>query len=88
VKRIIRERGLFDFVGLKRTAVADLIEKGEFPKPIPLIDGGRSKGWWEDELSAWQQWRLAIRDGTAKEGSGWRDFLPKPAPKKAKKEGK
>ena len=60
--RIIRLRDLPDYVGLQRTAITELIERGEFPKPVPLSDTGRAVGWLEHELIAWQQDRLAARE--------------------------
>ena len=60
--RIVRLRDLPAFVGLQRTAIAELIERGEFPRPVPLSDTGRAKGWLEHELIAWQQNRLAARE--------------------------
>jgi predicted DNA-binding transcriptional regulator AlpA len=52
-----------DDVGLKRTQIQELIARGEFPRPVPLSDSGRAIGWLEHELVAWQQRRLAKRDG-------------------------
>ena len=60
--RIIRMRDLPDYVGLKRTQIEELIKRGEFPKPVPLSDTGRAKGWLEHELISWQQERLAARE--------------------------
>jgi prophage regulatory protein len=62
LNRIIRERDLPAFCGLKRTQIQQLIQRGEFPKPIKLSASGRAKGWIEDELAIWQRQRLAARD--------------------------
>jgi prophage regulatory protein len=62
LNRIIRKKDLPNYCGLQRTAIEELIERGEFPKPIPLSDSGRAIGWIEHELWAWQQARLAKRD--------------------------
>jgi prophage regulatory protein len=62
--RIVRRRGLPQYVGLQKSQIDELVRKGEFPRPIPLSDTGRAVGWIEDELAAWQQQRLAKRDGT------------------------
>ncbi len=62
LNRIIRKRDLPNYVGLQRTQIEQLIERGEFPKPIPLSDSGRAVGWIESEIWAWQQRRLAKRD--------------------------
>jgi predicted DNA-binding transcriptional regulator AlpA len=64
--RIVRLSELPQFVGLRRTQISELITKGEFPRPISLSDGGRSKGWLEHELLAWQQNRIDQRDGGAR----------------------
>lgn len=58
--RIIRERDVDQFCGLKRTQRAALIARGEFPRPIALST--RAKGYLESELIAWQQARRAKRD--------------------------
>jgi prophage regulatory protein len=60
--RLIRERDLPSYAGLKRTQITELIKRGEFPRPIKLSDGGRAKAWLEDELLLWQRHRLAKRD--------------------------
>ena len=59
--RIIRKSDLPAFVGLHRTAIQELINAGEFPSSVPLNDSGRSVGWLEHELIAWQQERIAKR---------------------------
>jgi prophage regulatory protein len=64
LNKIIRKKDLPSFVGLQRTQIELLIERGEFPKPIPLSDSGRAIGWIEHELWAWQQSRLAKRDAS------------------------
>ena len=65
--RLIRERDLPAYAGLKRTQISELIKRGEFPRPIKLSDGGRAKAWLEDELLLWQRQRLASRD------TAWKD---------------
>ena len=62
LNRIIRKKDLPNFVGLQRTQIELLIERGEFPKPVPLSDSGRAIGWLEHEVWAWQQSRLVKRD--------------------------
>ena len=63
--RIIRERDVDAYCGLKRTQRAELVRRGEFPRPIALSDNGRARGYLESELLEWQRRRLARRDGTA-----------------------
>jgi prophage regulatory protein len=60
--RLVRERDLPFYAGLKRTQISELIKRGEFPRPIKLSDSGRAKAWLEDELLLWQRQRLAKRD--------------------------
>jgi predicted DNA-binding transcriptional regulator AlpA len=60
--RLVRERDLPTYAGLRRTQIAELIKRGEFPRPIRLSDGGRAKAWVEAELIIWQRQRLAKRD--------------------------
>lgn len=62
LNRIIRKKDLPNYVGLQRTQIEQLIERGEFPRPVPLSDSGRAVGWIESELWAWQQQRLAKRE--------------------------
>ena len=61
LQRIVRLRDLPAFVGLQRTAITELIERGEFPKPVKL--SARAKGWLESEIIVWQAARIAERDG-------------------------
>jgi prophage regulatory protein len=60
---ILRRRDLPTFVGLGRTQMDELIRRREFPRPICLSDNGRAVGWLKDEVAAWQQSRIAKRDG-------------------------
>ncbi len=60
--RIIRERDVDAFCGLKRTQRAELVRRGEFPKPVRLAAGGRALGYLESELLEWQRRRVAARD--------------------------
>ena len=57
--RLVRERDLPAYVGLKRTQISELIRRGEFPRPIKLSEGGHAKAWLEDEVLSWQIQRLA-----------------------------
>lgn len=57
---VIRLSALPDVIGIKRTAISELIQRGDFPKPITL--GGKSKGILVSELEAWLESRKAERD--------------------------
>lgn len=61
--RIIREKDVDAYCGLKRTQRAELIARGDFPAPIALST--RAKGYLESELIAWQQERRTKRDKSA-----------------------
>jgi prophage regulatory protein len=65
LQRMIRLRELSQFVGLRRTQIGELIKVGEFPKPVPLSDGGRAVAWLESDLVAWQNARIAARNDAA-----------------------
>ena len=45
-----------------------LVERGQFPKPIPLYEGGRRKGFVEEEIDEWMDGRVAAAraNGNAK----------------------
>jgi prophage regulatory protein len=60
--RILRKHELPTVVGVSRTAIEEMIEAGEFPKPIRINDHGRILGWLESEIIDWQQKRKALRD--------------------------
>jgi predicted DNA-binding transcriptional regulator AlpA len=40
-----------------------LIERGQFPKPIPLYEGGRRIGFVEEEIDEWMAARVAAARG-------------------------
>jgi predicted DNA-binding transcriptional regulator AlpA len=61
LNRIIRKKDLPTYVGLQRTQIELLIQRGEFPKPIMLSDTGRAVGWIEAEVWHWQQSRMTKR---------------------------
>jgi prophage regulatory protein len=60
--RMLRLPDVEAVTGVKRTAIAEMIERGEFPRPVFLSDGGRAKAWLESELREWQARRVAARE--------------------------
>lgn len=46
-------------VGLKKTAIYERIKDGDFPKPVKL---GRASGWVEDEIQAWINQNIEMRE--------------------------
>jgi predicted DNA-binding transcriptional regulator AlpA len=73
--QIIREADLKKYDGLGHAWRWECMERGTYPPPIKLSEGGRFKAWLASEISAWQRWRTARRDGTAGPDSSWKDFL-------------
>lgn len=51
--RVIRPSEARDRVGVSRAKFADMIAKGQFPKPFTIIPGGRAVGWLERDVDAW-----------------------------------
>jgi len=49
-RRIIRMKQLLRKFPFSESHIYGLIQKGLFPKPFPLIPGGRSVGWYESEI--------------------------------------
>jgi predicted DNA-binding transcriptional regulator AlpA len=73
--RLIRQAELNQFDGLKHTQRDEAVKKGKYPPPAKILEGGRAKAWFGSEIAAYQRWRKADRDGTAAEGSSWKDYL-------------
>lgn len=57
--RVIRPSEARDRVGVSRAKFADMIAKGQFPKPFTIIPGGRAVGWLERDVDAWIMDRCA-----------------------------
>lgn len=57
--RILRRPEVEAMVGLRKTALYDLMKAGEFPRPIRL--GGMSRGWIAAEIAAWIEQKSALR---------------------------
>jgi prophage regulatory protein len=58
---ILRRPQVIARTGLKRTAIQDRINAGDFPRPVSL--GARAVGWLESEVDAWIASRAAQREG-------------------------
>jgi len=70
LKRIIRLKDSEKYTGHKPAAVPQLIEDGKLPPLRQLTDGGRARGWFEDDLIDHQE-RIAA----------WPHVVPKKAEK-------
>jgi prophage regulatory protein len=64
MQNILRLPEVINRTGLKRPTIYAHMAQGRFPKPVPLT--GRSVGWLEDEIAAWQKARIAEREATGK----------------------
>lgn len=58
--KILRRPEVEQCTGLSRSAIYLNMDRGAFPKSIPL--GAKSVGWLESEIKAWQEARIAARD--------------------------
>jgi prophage regulatory protein len=59
--RVLRMRGTTEKVGLCPSLIYALVARGDFPRPILLVPGGRAVGWLEGDLDLW----LAERKGAS-----------------------
>jgi predicted DNA-binding transcriptional regulator AlpA len=84
--RVIREKDLRAYDGLGPSQRDKYIEDGNYPPPVKLSNGGRAKAWLGSEVTGYQRWRKAVRDGTAPKKSTWKDYLPEPATSDTTKE--
>ena len=64
-KRILRMREICLKVGLGQSSIYDLVNRGLFPKPFPLVPGGRAVGWTEDNIDQWILERKAASEQEA-----------------------
>lgn len=51
--RILRHKGVKEKLGLSSAKLFDMVAKGLFPRPFPIIPGGRAVGWLESDVDAW-----------------------------------
>jgi predicted DNA-binding transcriptional regulator AlpA len=73
--KILRYPAVVEMTGINRSQIEDLVEKGEFCKPTKLIEGGRSVGFFADEVELYVEWRRSRRDGTTTET--WKEWFAK-----------
>ena len=61
IERLIRYRELESIIGLKKSAIYDMMKAGTFPEPVQL--SARAVAWKESDVVAWQS-KLAsgVRD--------------------------
>ena len=57
--RITRPDEVRNRLSVSRAKFADMVAKGQFPKPFTIIPGGRAVGWLERDVDAWIMDRCA-----------------------------
>ena len=62
IDTFLRDRRVTEVTGIPRSTRYEMIERGEFPKPVRL--GVRIVAWSATEIAKWQQDHVAARDGT------------------------
>lgn len=65
IDRIIREQECARITGLGRSTRHRLIQKGEFPAPVPLTGAPWCRGWLLSEIMDWLRSRAAKRGEAA-----------------------
>jgi prophage regulatory protein len=61
--QILRRREVESVIGLSRSQLYAMIQRGEFPKPIKLGTGPTGAvGWLQSEIDEWVNQRIAIRN--------------------------
>jgi len=63
IDRFVRERERREITGVPTSTWYELMGEGEAPKPVNI--GPRAVAWQLSELTAWQQLRIAERNGRA-----------------------
>ena len=63
-RRVIRMKRLREKYPYSESSIYDQIKRGLFPAPFPLVEGGRARGWFEDEIDEY----LAARAASSKGG--------------------
>jgi prophage regulatory protein len=59
-QRILRRREVTSVSGLPTSTLYEQIALGRFPRPVKL--GDRAVGWLEEEVTTWQEARIAERE--------------------------
>jgi prophage regulatory protein len=64
--RVLRMKGITEKTGLSESLIHDLVSRGIFLKPFPLVPGGRAVGWLEEDIDTWIRQR---KESSQREGS-------------------
>lgn len=61
--QILRHRQVRDRLQVSSAKLFDMVARGLFPKPFPLVAGGRAVGWLESDVDCWILARKAASRG-------------------------
>lgn len=61
--RIVRPDEVRNRLGVSRAKFADMVAKGQFPKPFTIIPGGRAVGWLDSDVNVWIVQRSSVAQG-------------------------
>ena len=66
--RVIRHKGVKEKLGLSSAKLFDMVAKGLFPKPFPIVPGGRAVGWLSTDVDHWilEQQKQAVQGAALK----------------------
>lgn len=64
---VIKMKELVGVVGLSRSYIYALQARGEFPRPIRLVKGGRATGYLRSEIDDWLKGRINATRSDVKE---------------------
>ena len=62
LRRLLRLSAVEDVTGMAKTTIYDAMERGVFPKPVPILEGGRAVGWVEEEIIDYIDARIDLRN--------------------------
>ena len=48
-----------------KSQIYEAMKDGRFPRPVPILEGGKAVGWLEDEIADYIEQRIAVRDAAA-----------------------
>jgi len=64
LRQLIGREAVLQLIGLKRTALDEAVERGDFPPPVKMFEGGRKSFWDREEVLAHIEARFEARKKT------------------------
>ena len=62
---LLRLPAVEQITGLRKSQIYDAIQRGAFPKPVHVLEGGRATAWVSAEIQQYLVDRIAARDAAA-----------------------